>query len=483
MTKIEAIGVVDQKKDLITGINDKIWDYAELSLLEHKSAALYVEKLKQEGFEVQTPVAGMDTAFTGRFGSGRPIIGLLAEYDALDGLSQEGGIAERKPREAGKPGQGCGHNSLGAAAFGAAVAVKAYLEAKPAGSGTVILYGTPGEEGGAGKAFMARDGIFKELDIALTWHPGSTNEVSTGTCNSSIQVEYKFKGVSAHAAGDPHLGRSGLDAVALMNLGVQFLREHAIDSARIHYAITDTGGYSPNVVQPTAQVLYMVRSNKVGEALDLLARVDKIADGAALMTDTTLERRFIDGTSNTVPNFTLERLLYDNFEAIGVPTYTDEEIALAAAIVKTYENPRTRLPGAAPNEDPVIAEFVKAKIADGRPLNDFLMPFFSGTQQRMGSTDVGDVSWLCPTAQFTSVVQASNSPGHSWQNVALGNTSIAHKGVLNASRVLAGAAIDVYEDPSIVDKATEEWKKKLNGESYRCPIPADALPVAVGGKM
>jgi aminobenzoyl-glutamate utilization protein B len=483
MTKQDALEVINQKQDLIIEVSDTIWDYAELSLLEKKSAAFYIQKLKDEGFDVQTPVAGMDTAFLGRVGSGRPIIGILAEYDALDGLSQQGGMAERRPIEAGKPGHGCHHHALGAGSFGAALAVKAYLESKPEGSGTLVFYGTPGEEGGAGKAFMARDGVFDELDIAFCWHPGSTNEVTTGTCNSSLQIEYKFTGVSAHAAGDPHLGRSALDAVELMNVGVQFLREHMIDSARIHYAITDAGGYSPNVVQPEAQVLYMVRSQKVGQALDLLKRLDKIAEGAALMTETTLKRRFIDGTSNTVPNFTLEKLLYDNFAQIGVPSYTEEEKALAAALIKTYENPRTVLPGFAANQDPEIGEYVKSKIADGRPLNDFLVPYYSSTAMRMGSTDVGDVSWICPTAQITTVTQASNSPGHSWQNVAIGNTSIAHKGVLCASRVLAGAAIDIYENPDIVAAAKAEWEKKLGGESYRCPIPADAVPIAVGDKM
>lgn len=483
MTKKEALMTVDSKKDLIIEINDKIWEYAELSLQEHKSAALYIEKLTQEGFKVETPIAGMETAFLGRFGSGKPVIGILAEYDALDSLSQEGGVAVRTPVCSGKPGQGCGHNSLGAGSFAAALAIKAYLEQKPEGSGTVIFYGTPGEEGGAGKSFMARDGVFNELDAALTWHPGSTNEVSTGTCNSSIQIEYQFKGIAAHAAGDPHLGRSALDAVELMNIGVQFLREHVIDSARIHYAITDTGGYSPNVVQPNAQVLYMIRSNKVGEALDLVERVDRIAEGAALMTDTKLTRRFIDGTSNTVPNEVLEQLLYDNYAEIGVPTYTDEEKKLAADIIATYENPRSIFPGLNANLNKTAAEFVKSKIADGRPLNDFLVPYFFSSIQRMGSTDVGDVSWNCPTGQISAVTQASNSPGHSWQNVALGNTSIAHKGVLNAGKVIAGAAIDLYENPELLKSATEDWKKMLDGESYRCPIPKDAVPTIVGDKM
>ncbi len=483
MNKNEAVGVIDAKKDVIVSVNDQIWEYAELSLLEYKSAALYCKVLQEQGFMVESGIAGMPTAFTGRFGSGKPVIGILAEYDALSGLSQKGGCTDKTPIISGAPGHGCGHNSLGAGSLAAALAVKAYLESNPGKSGTVIFYGCPGEEGGAGKAFMARDGIYAELDAAITWHPNSVNEVTTGSNNSSIQIEYKFSGVSSHAAGDPHLGRSALDAVELMNVGVQFLREHTIDAARIHYAITDAGGYSPNVVQPTAQVLYMVRSPKVGQAIDLCERVDDIAKGAALMTGTTMKKRVIDGTADVVPNSILEKALYKNYEEIGVPTYTDEEIAYAAEIVKTYENPRTTLPGFAPNYDSKIAEFVREKIKDGRPLNDFLIPHYSSDASRAGSTDVGDVSWIVPTGQIGAVTWPSNSPGHSWQNVSSGCTSIAHKGILNAGRVMAATVIDMLDDPSIIAAAKAEFDKKLAGQSYRCPIPANVVPTAIGTSM
>ena len=247
----------------------------------------------------------------------------------------------------------------------------------------------------------------------MLFRSSTVNEVTTGTCNSCLQIEYHFKGVSSHAAGDPHLGRSALDAVELMNIGVQFLREHTTDDARIHYAITDAGGYSPNVVQPTAKVLYMVRSVKVGDAIDLLDRVDDIAKGAALMTGTTMTKHFIDGTANTVPNYYLEKLLHDNFAEIGVPSYTAEEEAFAAEIVKSYENPKTTLPGIGASEDPEIAAWVAEKVKDGKVLNDYLMPYYSSQKIRMGSTDVGDVSWLTPTAQIGVVTWAYNSPGHS----------------------------------------------------------------------
>ncbi|MCF0151675.1 MAG: amidohydrolase, partial [Firmicutes bacterium] len=256
--KAAALQAVDEKEDLILDVSHKIWEYAELSLKEYKSAALYVEKLKEEGFDVEEGLCGIDTAFLGKYGSGRPYIGILGEFDALSGLSQKAGQAQIEPMVKGGDGHGCGHNMLGAASFGAAIGIKNYLQQTGA-QGTVIFYGCPGEEGGASKALMARDGVWNQLDAALTWHPGDTNEVSSGTCNSCIQTIYSFKGVSSHAAGNPERGRSALDAVELLNMGTQFLREHMPSDARIHYAILNAGGKSPNVVQATADVLYMIR--------------------------------------------------------------------------------------------------------------------------------------------------------------------------------------------------------------------------------
>ncbi|MBE6936579.1 MAG: amidohydrolase, partial [Ruminococcaceae bacterium] len=308
MLKKEALSVIDEKQQIFTDVSDKIWEYAELSLLEYQSMELYCKVLAENGFQVEKNLCGVPTAFSGSFGSGRPVIGILGEFDALSGLSQKCGVAQRDELVAGGNGHGCGHNMLGAGSLAAAFAVKAYLE-KSGKSGTVIFFGCPGEEGGAGKAFMARDRSWEKLDAALSWHPEDHNKVTTGSCISCIQVEYKFTGIAAHAAGNPEAGRSALDAVELMNIGVQFLREHMADSARIHYAITDAGGNSPNVVQPTAQVLYMVRDHKVREAMRLQERVDKIAEAAAMMTETKLTRRFIDGTANTVSNARLEKLL------------------------------------------------------------------------------------------------------------------------------------------------------------------------------
>ena len=360
MTEIkkQVLDYIDEKSGVIIDTSDKIWDYAELSLREFKSGELYAKVLKEEGFEVQHPFNGIETAFRASYGSGKPVIGILAEYDALTGLSQVAGSTKREELVADGNGHGCGHNLLGAGAMAAAFALKKYLEKKGEGSGKVVFYGCPGEEGAATKAFMARDGVFKECDAALTWHPGNVNQVTSGTCNTCIQTEYKFTGVASHAAGAPDKGRSALDAVEIMNIGVQFLREHMPDSSRIHYSITDAGGDSPNVVQPRAQVLYMVRSIWAKDCLALQERVDRIALAASMMTDTKMEKKFIDGCSNTVPNKTLESLLWDNFNELGVVSHTAEELQYAQALYDSVEMKDANLPGAATSESDEIYEYV-----------------------------------------------------------------------------------------------------------------------------
>lgn len=473
--KQTAISAIEAKAPLIASVADQIWGFAELSLQEEKSAALYCQVLEQEGFQVSKGICNIPTAFSASYGNGRPYIGILAEYDALSGLSQKAGCTEHNELIPGGSGHGCGHNLLGAGAMAAALGVKAYLESTKQ-PGTVILYGCPGEEGGAAKAFMARDELWYGLDAALTWHPEDCNEVVTGSSNSCIQVQYKYKGIAAHAAGDPDRGRSALDAVELMNIGVQFLREHMSDKARIHYAITDAGGRSPNVVQPTASVLYMVRSNHVSEAVELQARVDKIAEGAALMTETTFERQFIDGLADTVTNHALEKVLYRNFEALGVPSHTGEELAFAEALSKTYPG-SDHLPGfGAENDSDVAEEVRKLRQANGTAMNDFLLPLYQGDVFRPGSTDVGDVSWQCPTAQIHVAAWPNGSPGHSWQNVSCGHTEIGHKAAIHAGKVLAASAIDLLTQPELLSDAKAEFQKRTRS-GYVCPIPADAVPI------
>ena len=477
LVKQSLCDYIDAHSGFFEEIADRIWEYAELSLKEFQSAALYCEKLRELGFQVTENLCGIETAFCGSYGSGRPVIGILGEFDALSGLSQKAGETSPDPVLPGGSGHGCGHNLLGAGSLAAAAAVKQFLE-ESGSSGTVIFYGCPGEEGGAGKAYMAREGLWKQLDAALCWHPGSVNQTMTGTNNSCIQVLYRFSGVAAHAAGDPYNGRSALDAVELMNVGVQFLREHATPDCRIHYAITDAGGISPNVVQAKASVLYMVRANKVKDTVALQQRVDDIAKGAALMTGTTFERVFIDGTAELVPNFAIEKALYSNLSAIGVPAYSDEDFALASALKATYGGDELKGFKAAGVDDGFMA-VVKELTENGtKPINDFLPPLFSSTVFTPGSTDVGDVSWLTPTSQITTACWPSAVPGHSWQIVACGKSSLAHKGMIYAAKVLAATAVDLLTDEKLLEEAKAEFARRTEG-GYVCPIEPDAVPVAI----
>ena len=467
---------IDDNAKLFTGVADEIWENPELSLKEFKSAALYEKVLREGGFAVEKGISGMETAFSGTYGHGKPVIGILGEFDALSGLSQQRACPEHSPIVEGAPGHGCGHNMLGAGSLAAAFAIKNYLETTGR-DGTVIFFGCPGEEGGAGKACMAREGVWKKLDAALTWHPEDVNEVASGTNNSSIQILYTFHGKSAHAAGDPEDGRSALDAVELMNTGVQYLREHMTSDCRVHYAILDAGGVSPNVVQDHAKVLYMVRANKVVDSIKLLKRVDKIAGGAAMMTETTYDRLFIDGTAELVPNFVLETALYDNFVENGVPTYTEEELALATEIHK--QCPVVPAPGYGAMFDEDIRERAEELSENGtKPMNDFLLPLYHSTAFSAGSTDVGDVSWETPTAQIHVAGFVPGAPGHSWQNVSSGGSTIGYKALLTAGKVLAETAVDLYEKPEVLAAAKAEFEKRTKS-GYVCPIEPDAKPIAL----
>ena len=474
MDKTYLYQAVEEKAPVITGLSDKIWEYAELSMMEAKSAAEYIAVLKAEGFRVQENLCGISTAFSGSFGCGKPVIGFLGEFDALSGLSQAAGISQPQPLTEGGCGHGCGHNLLGAGALGAAIAVKKAIEAGHL-QGIVVFYGCPGEEGCAGKTFMARDGMFRDLDAALTWHPGDTNEITIGSNAASIQMEYRFSGNAAHAADDPWNGRSALDAAELMNVGVQFLREHMRPKESVHYSFSDAGGISPNVVQPTAKLIYMVRSDTVQNAKALLARVQNVAKGAALMTDTSVTWRQIDGTASTVSNQVIENILHANMEAAPLPQYTDDELVYAKQLRATYDT--SKLPGTRTYEDVKVKKFVLEATDNGSaPINNFVFPHTPCNPFSPGSTDVGDVSCLTPTAQFSAVTWPSLSPGHSWQNVSCGKTSLAHKGMLYAAKVLAGAAADLMTQPRLLAEAREEFSVTA-AEGYDCPIGPDLIPM------
>ena len=474
MEKQSIYDYIEEKAPVLCNLSDRIWEYAELSMLEFKSAEDYCDLMEQEGFTVQKNLCNIPTAFSGSFGSGKPVIGILGEFDALSGLSQTAGATQYQPLTKDGCGHGCGHNLLGAASLGAAMAIKHEIECGNL-SGTVVFYGCPGEEGCAGKTFMARDGMFRDLDAAITWHPGDVNEVTTGSNAACLQVEYTFTGVAAHAAGNPWTGRSALDAAELMNVGVQFLREHMPPKSSIHYSFSDAGGISPNVVQPTAKLIYMVRSETVRKAKALLKRVDNIAKGAALMTDCQVSQRQIDGTASTLSNSVLEEVLYANLRCAPLPEYNEEEEVFAKQLRSTYDC--SQLPGSRVEEDYRLKAFILEKTQGGSaPLNNFTVPYAPSNSFQSGSTDVGDVSWLTPTAQFNAVTWPSGIPGHSWQVVSAGKSSIAHKGLLLAAKVLAGAAADLMTQPKLLEKARKEFDITA-AEGYDCPIGPEVLPL------
>jgi len=472
---MDIIKYLEDEKKRFENINDSVWDYAELKFDEFKSKAVFVNAAKEVGFSVED-IAEIPTAFIFSYGEGKPEIGILAEYDALTGLSQKADTAQKEPREGMKTGHGCGHNTLGAGAFAAAAAVKKYLE-ETGRKGTIKLFGCPGEEGGSGKAFMARAGVFDTLDCAVTWHPAAINAVMNISTLANVQVRYRFTGVSSHAAVSPHLGRSALDAVELMNVGCNYLREHIIPEARLHYAITNSGGMSPNVVQAEAEVLYLIRAPKAGSVNEILKRVDNIAKGAALMTDTTVEAVFEKGCSNIIPNDVLGKVMHTAATEIALPEYTDEEKAYAQSFMDTLsiEEKKGALGMIGMTGNKKHGEMLK-KLIENNSIFPALLPYFYKDEPIPGSSDVGDVSWITPTIQCAAACHAFGTPGHSWQLVAQGKSSIAHKGMIYAAKIMAKTALQLFEDKDIINRAKRELDDYLAGEKYHCPIPEGVQP-------
>ena len=345
---------------------------------------------------------------------------------------------------------------IGTASLGAAIAIKRFLETQTC-SGTVILFGCPGEEGGSGKAFMARDGVFDELDAALCWHPDENTGVRVQTSLANCQVLYKFNGKAAHAGAEPHLGRSALDAVELMDVGANYLREHMIDQARVHYAITDAGGFSPNVVQPHAEVLYLIRAPRSAQVKELYERVNDIARGAALMTGTTVEIDFVKACSDTILNDTLQRVLYEKMAQIGVPEITEADEAFARELTET-----------------ALMEYPKADPV--HPIHDELLPYTGQIEYECGSTDVGDVSWVCPTVQAKAATWAFGTPCHSWQAVTQGVMPLAHKMTLYIAKSLAAMGAELMVNAELLERAKQEHRRLVGPEGYVCPIPQGVKP-------
>lgn len=446
------LGFIDEKRKEIGKISDEIWDTPETAYEEHTAALLLTEKLIENGFSVTRGVSNIPTAFVATYGNGRPRLGILAEYDGLSGMSQEACVSEKRTVTGKDKNHSCGHNLFAAGSLGAALAVKEFI--KERGSGSITLFGCPAEEGGAGKVYMARDGVFGEVDAIVSWHPESMYMVRTRPALANVQVRYSFEGVASHAGANPDKGRSALDAVELMNVGVNFLREHMPLSARVHYAITDAGGYAPNLVQAHAEVLYMIRDVDAESVRELATRVENIAKGAALMTDTNVSSRIVSAYSNLITIPTLQAVANEAMNDIPVPTPTDAELrfgrALQATMTLTAEQKKS-----APYAERVLTP--APPVAHG------------------GSTDTADVSWNTPTVQMHIGTWVKGTPGHSWQAEAQGKSTYAKKATVYAAKAVAGTLMRLFDSPDLIEKARAEHKAKI-GAGYVCGIPEGVNP-------
>lgn len=449
--KNESIEYLNQSFAIYDKLQKTIWNNPELGFLETNSSRLLQEHLKENGFSIEAGVAGMPTAFVATYGSGSPVIGILAEFDALPGLSQDT-VPYRKPLIEGGSGHGCGHNTFGVGSVAGAVAIKQWLEANKH-VGTIKIFGTPAEEGGGGKVYMVRDGLFNGVDIVLDWHPATGNGVNVETGTAILMVDYSFHGIAAHAAGSPDKGRSALDGVEAMNYMVNLLREHVPISSRIHYIISN-GGEAPNVVPDFAKVSYYIRSPKRDILKDLVEWIGQAAEGAAKGTQTTVTSEIISGFYEKLGNRPLAELVQSKIEIIGGVKYNTRERTFAEEIVKGLKRDVSILKD---------AEEVK-------PLEEE-KPSLGG-----GSSDVGDVSWNVPTVSFGTAVFVPGSAGHSWQNVASGGSTIGTKGLLNAAKIFSLTAIDLYSNPQLVAAAKAEFDKKRGDNFKYTPLLGDRAP-------
>jgi aminobenzoyl-glutamate utilization protein B len=457
---------LEERQQRFISMADQIWDHPELALAEYFACGLQADDLAADGFAITRNVGDLPTAFVAEWtqGEGGPIIGFLGEYDALPGLSQERQFGQ-SPIVPDGPGHGCGHNLLGTAALAAASVLKAWLQHTGVAA-TVRYYGCPAEETCEGKVFMARAGVFDDLDAAITWHPGINTTVWASSSNAVNNLKFRFRGRTAHAAGNPEAGRSALDAVELMNIGVNYLREHMIDKARIHYVITNGGG-APNVVPDDCEVWYFVRSPERYQVEELTERVRKVAAGAALMTETTVEENFISGAYNMLPNMAISGEMDRVLAELGAIPFDEADFAYGKGVAAQYPE-STRI-------DQLQKRHIPTSV-----VNDGLLaapdPMRDGEEAGTGSTDVADVSWITPTAQFRTTCFALGVPGHSWANTATGGVGIGHKGMLHAAKGMAITASRLIQDPALLQAAKDEFAASTAGRPYQCPIPAHVSP-------
>ena len=450
MSKEQYFGYVEERKKDFEDMSDAVWEYAELCFKEYKSTKLQREYMERDGFRITTPVAGMDTAFIAECGSGAPILAILGENDALAGQSQVADIAEQKPIVPGGNGHACAHNLLGSGSIEAACAMKRYMEANGI-KGTLRYYACPAEEGGGGKVYMTAAGAFDDVDAAVSWHPSADNALDN-TGLACITVNFRFEGRAAHASGEPWNGRSALDAVELLCVGVQYLREHMTPDARIHYAVTNTGGSAPNVVQHTAEAQFVIRAAEADYMEELYSRVLKVAEGAALMTETKFcEPYIVSAYKNFVRNDAVDDLIIANFKPLLPIQYTQDELDYAKVLQKCGTKPDAKTP--------IDLEFDENKCKPAR-----------------GSTDVADVSYVTPISQARVCCASIGSVGHGWTTTVQGKSSLAHKGMHTAAKLMGGCLIDLFEKPEILKRVRREFEENIGGRKYTTIMPTNRKP-------
>lgn len=456
---------ISKNASMIVDVSNKIWEYAEIGLQEFNSSELLANTVEKHGFNVERGIAGMPTAFVATYGSEKPVIGFLGEFDALPGLSQKA-VPYREPLKDGAPGHGCGHNLYGTASMAASIAAREVME-KGKLKGTVKFFGTPAEETAGGKVFMVRDGYFKGVNAVMGHHIGAANNITLRSTNAENDAKFIFHGTAAHAASTPWQGRSALDAVELMDVGVNFMREHVVPEARIHYVIQN-GGRQPNVVPAEASNWYYIRAPERSMAEEIYNWVLDIAEGAAKMTRTACEVRFQGGLYNMLPNRTLAELLVKNMRETGAPSYTNEELEFARKIGETVsaegrKNWGYRVPG---HEDLPSTLYLDSRIID---------PWGEG-EVKGGSTDSADVSWNVPLVEMNTGSRVVGAPGHSWMNVAVAGMSIGHKNLLFAAKTMATSTIEMLTKPEVLKAAWDEFAKRKKGREYKSPLPPDLKP-------